>query len=83
MHNDTVIKSTLVSLIASGALLATTSAQAVPDQPAFWEKCAGITKKGKNDCGSLNGKHSCSGQAAWIRFTRRLILKRSMVKSLI
>ena len=65
MHNDTVVKSTLVSLIASGALLASTSAQAVPDQPAFWEKCAGIAKKGKNDCGSLNGKHSCSGQAAY------------------
>lgn len=36
---------------------------AVPDQPAHWEKCAGIAKAGKNDCGALDGKHDCAGQA--------------------
>lgn len=35
----------------------------VPEQPAQWEKCAGIAKAGKNDCGALDGKHSCSGMA--------------------
>ncbi len=27
------------------------------------EKCYGIAKAGKNDCASLNGSHSCAGQA--------------------
>ena len=39
------------------------SALAVPDQPKNWEKCAGIAQAGKNDCGSLDGAHSCAGQA--------------------
>ncbi len=37
--------STLGMMMASGA-------NAVPDQPKNWEKCAGIAKAGKNDCGS-------------------------------
>jgi uncharacterized membrane protein len=35
--------------------------RALADKPGF-EKCAGIVKAGKNDCGS--SKHSCSGKAA-------------------
>ena len=35
----------------------------VPDAPQAWEKCAGVAKKGMNDCGSLDKKHSCSGKA--------------------
>ncbi len=27
------------------------------------EKCYGVAKAGKNDCGSLDGKHGCAGQA--------------------
>jgi len=54
----------LAAAVASLAALSSTSVQAVPDQPAAWEKCAGIAKKGMNDCGSLDGKHSCAGQAA-------------------
>lgn len=38
-------------------------AHAVPDQPQSWEKCAGIVKAGKNDCGALDGKHGCAGQS--------------------
>ncbi len=45
------------------ALLFVATAQAVPDQPESWEKCAGIAKAGKNDCGALDGSHRCSGQA--------------------
>lgn len=41
--------------------LASANVMAVPDQPASWEKCAGIAMKGKNDCGTAN--HACAGQA--------------------
>lgn len=27
------------------------------------EKCYGVVKAGKNDCGSKNGSHSCAGHA--------------------
>lgn len=40
------------------------TAYAVPDQPTQWEKCAGISKAGMNDCGALNGKHDCAGKAS-------------------
>ncbi|MDH5447225.1 MAG: DUF2282 domain-containing protein [Gammaproteobacteria bacterium] len=63
MKNKTLVSTTLASLVAMGSGL-TTTAHAVPDQPKFWEKCAGIAKKGKNDCGSLDGKHKCSGMAS-------------------
>lgn len=49
--------------VASALLMFTVSANAVPDAPTTWEKCAGIAKAGQNDCGSLDGKHSCAGQA--------------------
>jgi uncharacterized membrane protein len=48
--------STLGMMMASGA-------NAVPDQPKNWEKCAGIAKAGKNDCGALDGSHGCAGQS--------------------
>lgn len=53
----------LAALAAAGALAITSPAHAVPEQPTHWEKCAGIAKKGMNDCGSLDGAHSCAGQA--------------------
>lgn len=46
-----------------GLAAVTTAAQAVPDAPTAWEKCAGIAKQGMNDCGALDGAHKCSGQA--------------------
>ena len=39
------------------------TAYAVPDAPKNWEKCAGVAKAGKNDCGSLDGSHMCKGEA--------------------
>ena len=57
-----VVSSAFLSILAAGAMTANT-ANAVPDQPKKWEKCAGVAKKGMNDCGSLDGKHGCSGQA--------------------
>lgn len=44
-------------------MLVAGSAQAVPDQPKNWEKCAGIAKAGLNDCGALDGSHNCAGQS--------------------
>lgn len=60
----TRIGTTVASILAVGALMAAGQAQAVPDAPKNWEKCAGVAKKGMNDCGSL-GKdgHQCAGQA--------------------
>lgn len=62
-HND-LNRSIVAGILALGATMVTTTANAVPDQPKFWEKCSGIAKKGMNDCGSLDGKHKCAGQAA-------------------
>lgn len=58
-----IIGATLSGLLAVGALTTSTAANAVPDQPAKWEKCAGIAKAGQNDCAALDGSHGCSGQA--------------------
>lgn len=52
-----------LSLATILAAACSSNAMAVPNQPETWEKCAGVSQKGMNDCGSLDGKHSCSGQA--------------------
>lgn len=57
-----LINSAVAGILSAGTVLMGV-AQAVPDQPKEWEKCAGVVKAGKNDCGSLDGKHSCAGQA--------------------
>lgn len=61
--NTKLLKTTLTGVMALGAIMMATSAAAVPDNPSKWEKCAGIAKKGMNDCGALDGKHGCAGQA--------------------
>jgi len=63
MQNSKTIHSAVAGILALGVSVASTSAMAVPDQPKNWEKCAGIAKVGMNDCGSLDGKHACAGQA--------------------
>lgn len=62
MNNSKAMPLAFASILSLGTLM-TSSAQAVPDQPSQWEKCAGIAKAGKNDCGALDGSHSCAGQA--------------------
>ena len=53
----------LIAAIATALTAAASQhSHAVPDQPAEWEKCAGIVKAGQNDCGALDGSHVCSGQ---------------------
>ena len=63
MQNQKALHSAVAGILALGAATASTSVFAVPEQPKNWEKCAGIAKAGMNDCGSLNDKHSCAGQA--------------------
>lgn len=58
-----IIHAAIAGALVLGTSLASTPSFAVPDSPKFWEKCAGIAKAGKNDCGSLDGKHACAGQA--------------------
>lgn len=45
------------------ALGVTSTAQALPDAPKAWEKCAGVALAGKNDCGALDKSHACGGMA--------------------
>ncbi|NOY65820.1 MAG: DUF2282 domain-containing protein [Gammaproteobacteria bacterium] len=54
-----VVKTAIASVMAIGLIGATTHSVAAK---AGHEKCAGIVKKGQNDCG--NSSHKCSGQAA-------------------
>ena len=51
---------TVAGILAAGLSI---GANAVPDQPTEWEKCAGIAKAGANDCGALDGSHGCAGQS--------------------
>ena len=60
MLND---KKAILAATLTGIAAVSATAHAVPDQPKNWEKCAGIAKAGMNDCGSLDGKHGCSGYA--------------------
>jgi len=66
--SSTVIRSALASLLALGVAAANTDAFAAKGDT---EKCAGIVKAGKNDCGT--SVSSCAGTAkadndkeAWI-----------------
>lgn len=57
MKTPQILHSSLVALALAGL---TASPAAMAAKPGM-EKCAGIVKAGKNDCGS--SKHSCAGQA--------------------
>jgi uncharacterized membrane protein len=52
----------LLSAAMAGIVAAASTANAHPT-PAGKEKCYGIAKAGKNDCGSADGKHTCAAQA--------------------
>jgi uncharacterized membrane protein len=54
----TLLKSTALALLCAAAATAAVPAHAAKDG---MEKCAGIAKAGKNDCGT--SKHACAGQA--------------------
>ncbi len=55
MNHRLIASSALASVLALG-LVNPVAAQGK-------EKCYGIAKAGQNDCASLNGVHSCAGQA--------------------
>ncbi len=61
MSTNTLLLTTAAGILALGGL--SMNVAAVPEQPSEWEKCAGIAKAGKNDCGALDGKHGCAGMA--------------------
>jgi uncharacterized membrane protein len=58
MNADRITRAALASLIAVGLVAMTQGAFAASGDS---EKCAGIVKAGKNDCGT--SKHACAGQA--------------------
>ena len=60
MNSSSTIQAAIAGLLALG-LVASAAAQPVP-QPKDSEKCYGIAKAGKNDCGTA--KHSCAGLGA-------------------
>jgi uncharacterized membrane protein len=62
-NNHMNVKTLLGTSLLSASALLSANALAVPDAPAQWEKCSGIAKAGQNNCGALDGSHSCSGQA--------------------
>lgn len=51
----------LISSALSTLMIVGVTAPAHADKPGM-EKCGGIAKAGKNDCGT--SKHSCAGQAS-------------------
>ena len=57
MKSNTPITAAIAGLVALG-LAAAVSAEPVK-QPTGSEKCYGIAKSGKNDCGTA--KHACAG----------------------
>ncbi|KTD23658.1 DUF2282 domain-containing protein [Legionella israelensis] len=59
MKNNTISKVTMAAVMAAGLSVSTLPANAA-DKPGM-EKCYGVVKAGKNDCGTA--KHSCAGQA--------------------
>lgn len=60
MNAQSTIQAAVASLIALG-VAASVTAQPVPQTPGT-EKCYGVAKAGKNDCGTA--KHSCAAQGA-------------------
>ena len=58
MNQRTMIAAAATSLMSLALLSSPAFAQT-----AAKEKCFGIAKAGQNDCASVNGVHSCAGQA--------------------
>ena len=61
---ERLLKAALAGLLAATAVAVTSAPALATDKSAVGqEKCYGIAKKGQNDCGNLQGTHSCSGGA--------------------
>jgi uncharacterized membrane protein len=57
-HSESTIRSAVAAVLALGLAAAGSTALAAKGD---MEKCAGVVKAGKNDCGTAN--HSCAAQA--------------------
>lgn len=57
-NTKTLVNGAIASVLATGLVLS--AGTALAGKPGF-EKCLGVAKAGKNDCG--NSKHSCAGQS--------------------
>jgi uncharacterized membrane protein len=55
-------KKTFITSVVLG-LAATTLLSSPAEAKKKMEKCYGVVKAGKNDCGDKAGKHSCAGGA--------------------
>jgi len=60
MNKDQMARTAVAGLMTLG-LMAAGSAAAADDKNM--EKCWGVAKAGKNDCGSNKTAHSCAGQS--------------------
>lgn len=58
-----VLSITLASALAGAVALSMSNVITTEAVAGSTEKCYGVVKAGKNDCGSKDGAHSCSGQA--------------------
>ncbi len=56
-----LLKQTALVMACMAAVAVALPAQAAGGDKSKMEKCAGIAKTGKNDCGT--SKHSCAGQS--------------------
>ena len=61
MNHQLIIRSALAGLIAVAAAGGAIAADDMKKSDK--EKCLGVAKAGANDCASVNGSHSCAGQA--------------------
>jgi uncharacterized membrane protein len=68
MKSERIIQGAIASLLAIGVATASTATFAAGD----FEKCAGVAKAGKNDCGT--SKRSCAATAKMDRDTEAWIL---------
>ncbi len=58
-------KKTINTLLAGAVAVATLGmAQTAKAEDADKEKCYGVVKAGKNDCGSADKAHACAGHAS-------------------
>lgn len=60
MDQQQIIRAALAGLFVLGTTGATLAQAA---DPKGMEKCFGVAKAGKNDCGSNKTAHSCAGQS--------------------
>ncbi len=58
--NQNQLSAAVAGIVALGL---SGGANALPDAPKAWEKCAGVAMAGRNDCGALDGSHNCASSS--------------------